>query len=708
MKKRILSIITALALTIALLPAAAVPARAAGIGHTVQVSDSDTFNSAIENLQDGDTIQLTNSFEVTTPTSSNDSLFIGKAVTIDGQGYQLTLRYAGVLLGADVTFKNVSLGLASNVRPAIMANGHTLILEGVTRAESCRNINLFCGGQTGATQGDLSAQNQGLHGQIIIKGNTYLGPTGRIFAGSISTDGTNNEFTLPATVTIEESVTGDAIGELYACGALETYTSTDDWFDYQNEINPPFASPGNFKVREQVTFNLYQSKVRKVSGDTGIEGNLAQVNYKGTNYLNDNLVLSSIGGLTVESGNLAPAAGQLEQKNASTEDRTSEIVSVSGGSCFSSTSNAHLSITSGATLGLQKLGDVTVGDFTGGGFLILHQNQTLSISGAVTGTASVAVGGVSFNGLNSTTLPVEGHTYIAAPNSQDGAFVLLPYSTKPDMKLVRDDSGNWTVPAQTVGTSKLQSLAPADTRVDSGETEITVPMNTSYTGDELGIDAIPLTIRVNGAEASFNTDDEYYEAAGLHLYVGDTGKGEECWIYAASSFSAPVPDGSYRIEIVVPGAYTVSGADLTASFTLTVGNAIPEPVSIPIPQAISGLVWTGAEQTGVNGGTGYTLTGHRATAAGSYTATATLASGCRWEDGTTDPKSIPWTIARVPPPPLPPGFQAWPPPPQAGPTERSPAPLPRWNTPPTVIFPTLKPAARGKLPGLPPGLIMCG
>ena len=278
MKKRILSIATALALTLALLPAAVVPASAAGSGRMVQVSNSATFNSAITNLQDGDTIQLTSSFVVTTPTSSNDSLFIGKNVTIDGQGNWLSLRYAGVLLGADVTFKDVTLGLASNVRPALMANGHTLTLENVQRDPTNRNINLFCGGLTGGNQGGLS---QGGHGQIIIKGNTYLGPTGRVFAGSISTDGKDNVFDKPATVTIEKSVSGDPIGELYACGALQTYTSENDWFDYQNEINPPFASPGNFKVRGKVMFNLYQGKVGKVSGDTGVGGNLAQVNYNG-------------------------------------------------------------------------------------------------------------------------------------------------------------------------------------------------------------------------------------------------------------------------------------------------------------------------------------------------------------------------------------------------------------------------------------------
>ena len=86
-----------------------------------------------------------------------------------------------------------------------------------------------------------------------------------------------------------------------------------------------------------------------------------------------------------------------------------------------------------------------------------------------------------------------------------------------------------------------------------------------------------------------------------------------------------------------------------ATLFVTEDGSIPDPdpslTPIPIPEAVSGLIYTGEEQTGVHEGTGYTLTGHTGTNAGTYTATATLDSGYCWLDGTTAPKQIFWSIA---------------------------------------------------------------
>ena len=64
-----------------------------------------------------------------------------------------------------------------------------------------------------------------------------------------------------------------------------------------------------------------------------------------------------------------------------------------------------------------------------------------------------------------------------------------------------------------------------------------------------------------------------------------------------------------------------------------------------IPTAIAGLVYNGKEQTGVAAGANFTLTGNVATDAGDYTATATLADGYCWADGTREAKTVTWTIA---------------------------------------------------------------
>lgn len=69
-----------------------------------------------------------------------------------------------------------------------------------------------------------------------------------------------------------------------------------------------------------------------------------------------------------------------------------------------------------------------------------------------------------------------------------------------------------------------------------------------------------------------------------------------------------------------------------------------------VPMVKTGLVYDGNEQQGVYDGDGYTLTGHKATGGGTHTAIATLTDpdNTEWaDDGTTEPKSIEWTIAQA-------------------------------------------------------------
>lgn len=656
MKKRILSIITVLALTMALLPAAAVPASAASTTHTV--SSSDEFHRALTAAQDGDVIQLTGSFVLKNPQSNNDSLVIDKAVTI--RGGSLTLWYAGILLGADVTFENITLGLASNMRPAIMANGHTLTMENVTRDPTARYIHLFCGGQTGITQGDVAAAKQGGHGQITLKGNTNLG-LANIYAGSISTDGTDNVFAKPATVTIDSSVKGQPIEHIYACGALQTPTSENDWFDYENEINPPFASPGNFKVSGNVTFNLYGTAAKRVSGDTGVGGNLAQVNYQGTDYLNDSMVLSNIGGLNVDSGNLVPTAGRLEQNNANAADRTSEIVSVSGGSCFSSTNNAPLTIASGATLGLQNLGNVTVGNLTGGN-LVLGADQTLTVTGTVSGTTTVGIGGI-FNGHSQEIPDTNNHVYIDASSSNESSFTLAAPASRPDIELVYQTGGTWKAEEGHKATNSIvDDFALTSVVFDpngEGNASWSAALPFTYVryapnSAENPIAFIPLMIKVNGSDTT-RIDGEgsfSYTTSDLELAIaGDTGE-EELQISTISLDEDQVValTGPYLIEVTVPADNSGTGQPITRTATLTVKAADGSTTVIPEPKANEGLVYNGNEQVGVPLNDAYVPSNDSvvsATEAGTYIVTVTPATDFTWNSGGNEQKTISWSIAKA-------------------------------------------------------------
>ena len=81
------------------------------------------------------------------------------------------------------------------------------------------------------------------------------------------------------------------------------------------------------------------------------------------------------------------------------------------------------------------------------------------------------------------------------------------------------------------------------------------------------------------------------------------------------------------------------------------GNASDEPTVelIPVakPTATTGLVYNGSAQTGVAAATGYTVENGSGTAAGSYTATVTLAQGYCWADESTTALSLPWSIGKA-------------------------------------------------------------
>lgn len=88
----------------------------------------------------------------------------------------------------------------------------------------------------------------------------------------------------------------------------------------------------------------------------------------------------------------------------------------------------------------------------------------------------------------------------------------------------------------------------------------------------------------------------------------------------------------------------------TTTFTMPKGEVYISPATLRKTSVYSRkLTYNGEEQTGVDINPSYagTLTGHKATEAGTYTATASLKKGYSWSDGTTEDKYIVWTIAKA-------------------------------------------------------------
>lgn len=105
-----------------------------------------------------------------------------------------------------------------------------------------------------------------------------------------------------------------------------------------------------------------------------------------------------------------------------------------------------------------------------------------------------------------------------------------------------------------------------------------------------------------------------------------------------------------RAYIEIPEKYLVTGEyDITidpnqnkVDFSIVSGEAIDVPVP-PVTQ----FDYDGeAKELLADDGEGYTVSNNRYFDAGEYTAVVTLKKGYKWSDGTTEPKTIHWTIKR--------------------------------------------------------------
>lgn len=554
---------------------------------------------------------------------------INKPVTI--QNGSVFVRAGGIVLGEDVAFSNVTFHFPSGTEGGnfIAANGHTLTLEEISCAANSYSFSLFCGTFTGKEHPTVSVPAPGVEGAIILKGAVNLqssNSTGNLYAGNVyrTTDGNGTPekvFNGNAAISFAAfESTKSNVGTFYACGATQTNSvaAKDETYTVSGNVSVTGALP-----------NVDGADCSNVEAVYQGSGNQTERTFQ------------NISSLSVEGGNLV-----LANDSWFPNDGT-------------------LSLASDAKLNLSKFTD-PVPDFHGNnGLLILGTNQTLMINGHVTGTTKVAIGDTTFDDSASSSTATAGHTYISALNSTDGNFQLLPYSTQPNMTLVRDAGGNWTATnSSSSGDEDLVQDFSFDTTAvtaKAGE-DVTFPLTvTGTTSAPTYLDYIPLNINVNGYACNRTSSEQ----AGETIYTYTSRSGEFTMEITANDLVVSIapscsPD-TYTIRIIVPKEYATGGKSLFKDATLTVtdggGAPDPGPNSIPVPKANTGLKWTGAEQTGVELGRGYTLSGtHKAAGVGEYTATATLEAGYQWNDGTDAPKTIQWSIARADGPAAPAGL----------------------------------------------------
>lgn len=617
--KKFLALLLSFCLLSGLLPGAmAADGRA---GRTIDVSTEEAFKQALANAQDGDTIRLMASMFYRNMVSDDAPMVIEKNITIDGNGNSLLLRWGGIVLGADVELKNMTLALTNAVYYSICANGYTLTLDSVKQEPSTNKITVFCGSME---QTEYTLPPSGPHGTIRIRGKMDVE---NLYTGSLfprDHEAVTPAYQAQSSIIIESGASGK-VGDIHVSGAAKVgygkHTPSPDAKKY------PYKGP---------------------SPDISLYGNVAGDVYGWDNRpdvtLNDstgNLMsptLYNAKSISVGSGNFELAAGSYFPDNA------------------------QMSISDGAKLSLSKLFDsVTVGDFIGGGTLILGRSQTLNVKGTISGTTSVAIGGIKFDG-SSSEAPLPNRVYIrGAASAEENSFELLGSASSPNANF-EFSNGEWSGPVVENIDPVLQSLSVQPEHTVTEDADIVIPIYPQYVENGASLQMMAMvdhSISVNDQECKYENgvylidlgngsvvrlnetldDDHITEILSISAYQAG-GDPDNDWI--------SMPVGEYAIKITVPADSSASGQPITETFTLKVVSKDNGPISIKVPEGKT-LVYNGQEQIGVEAGSGYTLSKTiSATEIGDYTATATPESGYQWLDNTTDAKDISWSIKAPP------------------------------------------------------------
>ena len=261
------------------------------------------------------------------------------------------------------------------------------------------------------------------------------------------------------------------------------------------------------------------------------------------------------------------------------------------------------------------------------------------------GAATVRGGTATFDGdtnrrivLTAGAAPEVPVTSVSLPKTLSlikGEFKTLTATVKPDNatnKAVVWSSNNESiamvdqngvVEAKAPGTAIITAKSAADTsKFDTCTVTIVKEHGITVTGGTATVDGTAVTKAVQGTVVQLTANiPENERFARWETISGSTSVTFENANSSTTTFT--MPDGSVAIKAVT--------------------NKL---VNAPIVN--TGLVYNSHNQIGVNANTGYTLGGiYAATNAGSYTATATLDTGYIWADGSTDVKSINWSISKA-------------------------------------------------------------
>ena len=521
-------------------------------GSGTEQSPYNLFEDALNAVEDGGTICVGEKGAFVN-SSDDKPLVINKNVTITSKSDtapEISIRKAGVVLGGNVSFKNVVLSLVNGNHALIAANGYTLTLDNVTYFQNTREVHIV-GGTLYDKNGVSLSPTAGEKSKIVLSGNkTHFG---NIYAGSI-----NGSFDKDVEIDIN-GVTGKNIGKVYSCGAKEGYYNSDNFLDPNNEPTAPTAGSTVYGVTGNVNINLSNSSICEIDGDCGSgRANVSVV----TEYQYSS-AMKNIGLLTVDSGML-----ELTEIN----------------------DDVNVKINSNGILDMSNLGECSVNDFYGGGTLVLAKDGLLTVNGTLSGVTEFQTSG----GVNSSGIAEYDRLYIKTSKG-DGSFTFNPYATQSDMTLDKTVDGfktsSKTEEAVVLKSFWITGSEFNDTSLEVNQGYFDIPTETEFEGSGFyDISMVPLVYTVSyngktyGPRNSTLTDDGNYEADFKELnmcFAPITGNISVSKYSSTIGFMDDIAEGVYDVTVTAP---TASG-NVERSFKLIVGDVTPTATPTAEPTA---------------------------------------------------------------------------------------------------------------------------
>ena len=562
MKKRILSTFLTLVLLLTLLPTAVMAEgntiytdmNYKGVGNGSYAQPYTSFETALKMAQDGDTIVIKGKGFINVQTEEDAPFVIDKAVTITGAGNlpgELYIRASGILLGADVTMRNVELNLANKYHNAIFVNGHSFTAENITRGSGSRAVHLFAGGL--ASKATIQTPTPGSAAALTLKNSVF----GNIHAGGMN-EGYAGD--------VRFSITSSTVGSIYGSGADEAEFNRDGWFD-TTEPPVPEVKADQYPVTGSVNITVDGTSTAGGTYTVSVNGN-------GSNDTS----------LTINTAK--------ESKKLNLADLKS--LTINGGTAAIAEINSDAAVTLENSAAISFAGSKTINSMSGGGKIILGKSDTLTITGAFEGAYTFETsGGVP----GASGLAKYGHTYITA-GTNNATVTFTPYSSQAGMSLTPSNNA-WVTSAMPDSLSYVDAFSV----LEESKT-VAIKASELNANDSAGVDImvhwtspglhtsladIPLRFSVldsKGKVYAAQTIREKYDPSeeggegseayvatiselGMKIEMGDSEEENKGIITVRKNVSEnrDVPVGIYIFSVFAPNA---NGGEIQQSFTLIV------------------------------------------------------------------------------------------------------------------------------------------